>query len=421
MPIPRRQAYARAVLALAATVLLCARAQSQYEPFSEPAQPPAHIPASFYSELQGQSAAKPSVERLPTPDPTPAAAAGLAPTPAPDLATAQDPSVAPSLGSGLESDACPSPLAVEAWEGYEDFGVKFFCEPPGPEYWTLDYRCRAFCSSYTSYEFGTSPGMSPTYSPISRLIFSLNSCWHGFELARETPTWGVQLEWLMAGQYIQGDFEDYDWRRANHDFTDLGFARERWTEGQMLDFTYKFLVLDHPLRAPFSVWPIVGFRWQRLDIMAYDAEQVKFQNQWLDPPFEMPGDVLTFNQQYFIGYGGGQLRGAFECGMLPPIVWSLQGDWGYTQAYNIDHHLLREGDRYTMERTQGNCWHVALVVEALVTNRFAIGVQYDHLELSTTGTHHWLNDPLHVDETWDNGVKVISHQNWITGFMRFRF
>ena len=334
-----------------------------------------------------------------------------------------DPSPAPTAAESaippMVAPAAPS-IAEEAWRDYRDPGVEFFCQPPGPDYWTIDYRCRAFCSSYTTYEFGTPPETNPGWAPLSRLNFSLNSCWHGLQIAHETPTWAFQLEWLMAGQYIQGDFEDYDWRNPNNDFTDLGFARERWTEGQMLDLGFKRQLFDRPLGLPVEVWPMIGFRWQRLDVVAYDAEQVKFKNQWLDPPLTVSGDVIDFNQQYYIGYAGAQLRGRLETKMLPPLIWTLQGDWGWTEAYDIDHHLLREGDMYTMNRTHGDCWHAAVSVEALVTNRFSFGVQADHLQINTTGSHHWLNDPLQIDETWNNGVSVSSQQNWITAFLRVR-
>jgi hypothetical protein len=396
-------------LVLAVVVSLCNCAWSQEGPVIDSAPlPPQSIPTEFY--------AQPPVESGSAPGLTPVPANGVQPGAA--------------SGSGLVNgtvfgagDSPPSSVAASAWDGFEDFGVKFLCEPPGPEYWTLDYRCRAFCSSYTSYEFGTPPApeFNPGWAPLSRLKFSLDSCWHGFEIAKETPTWGMQIEWMMAGQYIQGDLEDYDWRYADRDFTDLGHARERWTEGQMVDFAYKFRILEQPFSLPFGVWPIIGFRWQRLDIVAYDAEQLKYDNRWLEHPYYMAGDVLTLNQQYYIGYAGGQLRGKIEWSRLPTILWTLQGDWGYTQAYNIDHHLVREGDRYTMERTHGDSWHVALIVEALVTNRFDIGVQVDHLQIATTGTHHFLNDPLGTDETWDNGVRVASSQTWITGFLRFRY
>ena len=105
---------------------------------------------------------------------------------------------------------------------------------------------------------------------------------------------------------------------------------------------------------------------------------------------------------------------------VPPILWTLQGDWGYTEAYDIDHHLLREGDMFIMNRTAGNCWHAALTVEAVVTERIGVGVQADQLYIQTVGEHRWLNEPLGIDETWTNGVAVSSRQTWITAFLRIR-
>jgi len=313
-------------------------------------------------------------------------------------------------------------LAEQAWEDWHDPGVQFLTQPPGPEYWTIDFRCRTFCSSMTSYEFGTAPKDPAEWAPLSRLNFSLNSTWYGLQLAKETPNWGCRLEWMMAGQHIEGGLADYDWVPPNPDgsFTDLGYMRERFTEGQMLDIEFKCKLFEPPSSFPVEVWPVIGFRWQRLNITAYDGEQVKSDNQWLDPPDTYEGDVITFNQQYYIGYAGAQLRGRLTPPRLCPIVLTLQGDWGHTEAYDIDHHLIREGDMFVMNRTHGDCWHVALTVEALVTDRIGLGVQADQLQINTVGEHRWLNGPLGVDETWGNGTAVSSRQTWITAFLRIR-
>ena len=142
----------------------------------------------------------------------------------------------------------------------------------------------------------------------------------------------------------------------------------------------------------------------------------------------LDGDMITFKQEYSIGYLGAQLRGRLETRILPPIAWTLQGDWGYTQANNVDHHLSGYEDygihQYAMEDTHGDCWHVSLTAEALFCrDRFSIGLQADYMEISTTGTHHWLVIRRHttpVDETWTNGVSVSSCQTAITAFLRLR-
>lgn len=314
------------------------------------------------------------------------------------------------------------PPVAEPRDEYFDPGIRFLNEPPGCEFWTIDFRCRTLFSSNTSYEFGTPPEVTPGWAPLSRLNFALNSTWFGFQIAKETPKWAFQFEWLMAGECIDGGLADYDWNPPNADgsFTDLGFARERFTEGQMLDINLKYQLLDIPCRCPLQVWPMVGFRWQRFDVTAYDLQQVKSDNVWLDPPFTYEGDVITFNQDFSIGYLGVQVRGGLPASILPPLVWTLQGDWGYTEAYGVDHHLIREGDMYGINCTHGTCWHAALTVEALATARISIGVQADYLQIDTTGTHRWLNEPIGADETWGNGVSASSQQESITAFLRIR-
>lgn len=314
------------------------------------------------------------------------------------------------------------PEAERLWEGWTDPFSRFWNTSPGPCYWSIDYRFRGLCESMTAYEFGTPPGITPAYTPVSRLKFPLNSCWQGLKVGVDRPNWAMHLEWMMPQQGIQGDLKDYDWRLADQKtFTDLGYADERWTEGQMLDLDLELLIWDRPFDWPIQLWPIGGFRWQRFDIMTYDGTQVKYENEWLDPPYYMPGNVLSFNQQYYTGYLGGQIRTKFdESSVLAPITITLQGDWGHVEAYNIDHHLLRDGDRYTMERTAGDAWHIAMILEAMLNRRLSVGFQADYTQIFTTGTHRWVNEPLDIDQSWTNGVRVTSHQTWLTAFVRLR-
>ncbi len=293
-------------------------------------------------------------------------------------------------------------------------------DAPTKATWTIDYRFRSLVGSRTSYEFGTPDPPPYGWTPLSQLNFPLDSYWHGIGIGVERPTWAIRFEWLFPQQGIEGNLSDYDWQIPGDPFTDLGYAQQRWTDGQMLDLSLEFQLADHLFGLPVEVWPVGGFRWQRFDIMCYDLVQVKSDDVWLDPPYTAAGDVLTFNQQYYMGYVGGQLRTRLESARLPPVLIKFQGDWGGTSAYNVDHHLLREGDRYTMERTQGGSWHVGLTVEALLHKNFSLGLQADHLEIRTRGTHRLLNAPLGEDFTWDNGVAVSSDQTWLTAFVRLR-
>lgn len=353
------------------------------------------------------------------------------------LAHAQAPAAdGPLFGA---NDYLQHPNAPELWEGWSDKGDLFWSEPPGPLALTIDYLVRPMFDSYTSYQFGSAPseiGSGPgqiaaPYAPESKLDWSLNSVWTGFRIGLEEENSSAHFEWLAPmGTYIDGGMYDFDWNindpRDNPARLDsLSRSSGRWAEGQMLDLGYEFRLLKRPFGAPLDVWPLIGLRWQRFNIWDYAAVQLIPPDGPFQPPFD--GDMITFKQEYCIGYVGAQCRGRWESRILPPIAFTLQGDWGYTQADNVDHHLYYEyfgTHRYTMEDTHGTCWHVALSAEALFCrDRLSIGCQVEHLQIDTRGSHHWLQyggmyQP--ADETWTNGVLVSSRQFWLTAFVRLR-
>jgi hypothetical protein len=281
--------------------------------------------------------------------------------------------------------------AAKLWEGYRDPGVRFWSEPPGPLALTFDWRVLTMFDSHTSHQFGTPPQSGgPQYAPLSKLDWSLDSTWTGFRFGLEEANSAVHFEWLTPmGQGINGGMYDYDWnindpRNDPTRLDSLSRSSEQWNEGQMLDIEYEFRLLKCPLGLPVDLWPMIGFRWQRFDMTAYAGNQLFSTGGIVPPvgPFGPPfdGDGITFNQQYSIGYLGAQFRGRLETRFLPPVAWTLQGDWGYTQANNVDHHLLRdEGNWYAMEDTHGGCWHVSLTTEALFCrDRLSIGLQADY-------------------------------------------
>ncbi len=291
----------------------------------------------------------------------------------------------------------------------------------GFEDWYIDYRARSLSSSFTSYQFGTPDPPPAGWTPLSKLDFSLNSMWHGLEVGLEKPNWAAHVEWLTPMERgIPGNLEDYDWMIPNETFTDLGVTRQRWTDGQMLNFCLEIQLWDNIFGVPIEFWPAGGFRWQKFDIMCYDYVQVKEGGIWPPDPYSYPGDVLTFNQQYYMCYLGGQFHTILGCPEILPIDLKFQGDWGNVQAFNIDHHLLREGDRYTIESTHGDSWHISLTAEAPLRKSLSLGFQADYLQIRTHGKHRLLNEPLGIDETWDNGVRNQSNQTWLTVFARIR-
>lgn len=345
------------------------------------------------------------------------------------LAWAQPP-VANSGPTSLPAEAArptagPPQFDASVWENryVARRGEGTFALLPGDAVFKLDYRLRWLTHSHTSYEFGTPEQPPEGWTPLSRLVFSLDSLWHGVGVGWERPGWNLRFEWLTPMQrHVQGDLEDYDWLPPNPDgsFTDLGVMRQRWTDAQMLELAGQFRLLDRPLNLPLEVWPGAGFRWQRLGLMASDPFQLKEFNVWQEEPWSYYGDVISFKQEYFVGYVGGEIRATIEGWRLPPLQVTFRGDWGWTDGYNIDHHLIREGDRYTKQSTHGDTWRVGLSCETLLRRCLSLGFEVDYLEFATKGRHHLINIPEGQDLTWDHGVRAWSDQTWLTAFVRLR-
>jgi len=283
--------------------------------------------------------------------------------------------------------------------------------------WTIDYRVRQLVNSNTSYEFGTSPATVPGWTPLSKLDWSLDSTWHGLQVGLEKPNWDIHFEWLTPiDQNISGSMADYDWINPPGNTVDsLTLSSLRWNDGQMLDLGGEFKLTSGPI----EIWPLAGFRFQRFNMTASGIDYIVPPT---GPSLQYQGvDVISFNQQYYQCYVGGQLRKSLCC-RGTPVALTLEGDWAATWGYNVDHHLVRAGgDRYTMQNTSGDTFHFALTAEAPLSRRLNLGFQVDHMVIRTTGTHRmdWQSQGLNM--TWTNGVLAKSSQTSLTAFLRARF
>jgi hypothetical protein len=287
----------------------------------------------------------------------------------------------------------------------------------------IDYRYRSLNNSRTSYEYGTLDLPPEGWAPLSRLVFSLDSAWHGLRLGLDRPEWEVHAEWLMpVRDAVDGALLDYDWLPPNSDasYTDLGTMRERWISGQMLGFGLDVRLLETLFGQPIEFWPMGGFRWQRFHLLTYDLVQVTENNVLMADPYAYAGDVIDFTQDYNSPYIGFELRTLLSFWSLLPTRLTLGFDGGYVVAQNTDHHLLREGDRYTFDETSGSAIHIGFTAEVPLGSHLSLGLELDHLEMHTSGTHRLLNAPLGIDETSDHGVHVWSDQSWLTFFACFR-
>jgi hypothetical protein len=302
---------------------------------------------------------------------------------------------------------------------FESIAEYFRSLPFPPCGWTIDYRLRSFCSSQTSYEVGTPDDQVPGWMPLSMLRFGLDSPWHGLAVGYNRPNWAVSFEWMAPlSDHVNGELVDYDWNppTADGSFTDLGHMRERWNDGQTINLNVEYHLCDRVFGLPVEVWPLAGFRWQRFNLTAYQLDQILFEEVWAHRIFE--GDIITFNQQYYMCCVGGQLRKTFLLGNMLPMRLTFQGDWGAAWGYNVDHHLLR--DVYSTMSTQGSSWHIAFTAEAPFTEHLSLGFQVDYLNIRTTGTEHYFSRPEQTDLWRTNGVCAYSDQTTLTVFLQLR-
>ena len=189
--------------------------------------------------------------------------------------------------------------------------------------WTIDYRVKTFFDSNTTYQFGVQEYLANPYAPLSKLSWPLDSTWDGLRIGVEKPNWRAHFEWLTPMVHdTYRDMADYDWSGPDRDPASLSSSPERWTDGQSIELEGSFKLLDHILQAPIELWPVIGFRFQRFDLMAHDGDQIINDGTLvpLPPPvgYHWTEDMISFNQQYYMAYIGGQLRRDFERRKLSP-------------------------------------------------------------------------------------------------------
>jgi outer membrane protease len=290
--------------------------------------------------------------------------------------------------------------------------------------WSVDFRFRNYFSSHTSYEFGNP--LPPNQEPLSRLEFPLNSWWAGVEVRRRFSRFSVGLEAMrnVSGE-ASGRMKDSDWEDENQPglLTTYSASRERIAPSYTVRGDVDLKVSDGVgLPSGFDLRPVLGFRWQHFSFVTHDGLQSYPAPEADRPPDPLPGDGIGFKQTYWHAFLGVKLAYEWES---PPYVSMLgvrmQLDGAYVTGDNVDHHLLRDGQRFTYENTQGTGWHASLGLDVGLTPQLTGTIDMDYLRLSTTGSHRLVNSLFDVDLTFNNGVKVRSRQASLTLGLRYAF
>ena len=292
--------------------------------------------------------------------------------------------------------------------------------------WSAEIRVKRYFGSHTSYEFGNpSP---PRQAPLSRLEFPMNTWWVGGEARRSFPRFSVGVE-VFGSIPMESDlaFKDSDW---SSEIPSRSTAKDIYSEAQnrvepsyMVRADVDLKISDWVgLPAWFDLRPVAGVRWQNLNFIAHNGVQV-YPAWWESrSPDHYPGDAIRFEQtywQYFLG-----MRTAYDLGRhigVKRLKLLCQVDWAYVDGDNKDHHLLQPGNRWTYERTSGNAWHALIGIQAGLTKKLHAGLEFEYLQITTTGSHRWVHDVENADESWSHGVKAWSEQMSLMMSLGYKF
>jgi outer membrane protease len=280
--------------------------------------------------------------------------------------------------------------------------------------WSVELHVKRYFSSHTSYEFGNP--FEPYQAPLSRLEFPINTWWAGAEFRRSflsRVSAGVEIMTNLSRE-SDGLMRDSDWEDEERPtvLTTYSESSCRMEPSYMVRGDVDLKVGDWlGLPVWFDLRPVVGVRWQRFELVPHDGVQISPAPGDSTPPVPLPGEGIRFEQtywQYFLG-----IRATYDLRrQLPasPLKISGQLDWAYVKGDNSDHHLLKAGNRWTYEETNGYAWHALLGIKAGLTESISAGLEAEYLRLRTTGSHRLVNDLFNVDFKFYNGVTVWSEQ-----------
>jgi len=287
---------------------------------------------------------------------------------------------------------------------------------------TLTLKTKRLFNSHTSYEFGNP--FPPYQTPLSRLEFPLDSWWGGAEIRASFPRFSIGVEALRnISEEAVGTMRDSDWDDDVNPGLKTIYSESkcRMDPSYMVRADMDLEVADF-LGLPqwFSLRPVTGFRWHDFNLVSHDGVQTDLTGQ--TGPLSLPGDGIRFSQTYWHYFFG--LRSNIDIGRFVDVTGlnlMLQADWAYVEGHNKDHHLLRDGNRFTYEDTDGQAWHVFIEVKKSLYKTLFLNIGADYLRIDTSGSHRFVNNTFDIDTSWSHGVKVWSEQASVSLALEYRF
>lgn len=266
---------------------------------------------------------------------------------------------------------------------------------------------KKFINSFTSYQFPNP--FQPDQDPLSRLEFPIDQWFVGLSTKYDSRLWALNgSAWMNFTRESSRKFQDSDW----DDETDPGqktiFSESscRLNRGVLCDVG---LAVAIPYMAQSPLRPVVGYRYQEFCFTTHDGVQEVLGGHTM----ELPGDGIQFKQIFNHAYVGFSFNRAVNLGdlrsFLPRVCLDLQADYAWITARNEDLHLLRAGNRTTVDTTSGHCWHLFAAAGIFRSNCVTARIETDFKRLLTYGSHQLHNDLFTMRFSFD-GSKVWSDQ-----------
>jgi outer membrane protease len=277
---------------------------------------------------------------------------------------------------------------------------------------------RKYINSFTSYQFPNP--FPPGQDPLSRLEFPLTQWLGTFEAVIEADHWSLTLEGAVnLSRESDRAMQDSDWDDPADPDQKTIFSESRCRLDRAVSIDARLSV--GALRvAGFSFRPVGGYRFQRFRFLTYDGTQADLFGGVTD----LPGDGILFKQQYSQWYVGAaasfRIMSPTIAGLGSDVTVTVFADYGYVRAINEDNHLLRIGDRTTMDDTDGTCRHVRVKAGARLADNLFASVDFDFQRIVSHGSHRLSNNLFDLDFSF-SGAKVWSDQASVGATAEVRF
>lgn len=281
------------------------------------------------------------------------------------------------------------------------------CCVPG---FSMDLGIRKFINSFCSYQF---PDNDTDTDPLSRLEFPIDNWFWGVQASQVFSNMCFSVEfWSRLNTRNALKMQDSDWGQFGFpggQKTTFSESSQRVADGWMVDVN-----VDYSLgpRLGACLRPVAGYRYQTFCFIAGDGFQYS-----LNPASQGPLNGDTFDVRFTFQhlYIGG--RACFSLGRLG---LTLQADYGWVGAKEVDQHLLR-GDRLTKDTDGGSCWHLFASMGMVVRDSLSLRLESDFKRLVVLNCNHYWNegDGTPIQTWW--GAKIWSDQQSVAGYAEFRF